>query len=76
MKREVIFTVECRGMQKDICVSLDILVFDLRTRLCSVFGATDTQMRIFSLNHGRYLDDKNTLYDEKIWDGEILRMEG
>lgn len=73
MKREIIFTLQNSDFSKDICVSIDILVKELRPILKEKYKL-DNDFKLFSENHQKILSEDSSLYEEMIWDGDILKV--
>lgn len=73
MKRDIFFTMQNESESKDICVSIDIRVNELKSIMINKYKI-DNKVKLFSENHQKFLDENSTLYDEKIWDGDILKV--
>jgi len=72
MKNDVIFTAVYNGEARDIAVDSSILIADLIEILMENFVSRKEGGRIYSSNLQRILNSEYTLYEEKIWDGDIL----
>ena len=73
MKKEIIFTIQKEGFKKNICVSIDIKVNDL-IEIIKYKYQINEEFKLYSENHQETLNGDKSLFEEKIWDGDILMM--
>ncbi len=71
---EVLITVNYQGRMLDISVDAQIRAGDLSQIVARQIGAKEGRGQLFSRNHNRLLNSGLSLYDEKIWDGDILDL--
>jgi len=74
MKQEVVITIKYNNDEFDLSVNPKIKVMELLMILKNRLYFSENKVEIISINHKKKLNINNNLYQENIWDGDILEI--